>query len=236
MPYLLEDNMNTITATFEVKIHEEFGIKGLAMVGRNWADPYDGMAVAHDILEHGVDDTGTQEEELMALGATFYVRNMDAYYDHKGKYVTDLAIHIASDMLEQVHIMHSTGKQHWDDPGRVRLCDPHIEDTLTVLVSEVKKLMHSEFDRFSDVPPAFREAIEFTKMKRWLRKGYHRAVKQYAALQPYQVCNLFEEIEKKADHFLKHAEPYGAQCKITVDLEKRTITLQEIYPEDPYDE
>jgi hypothetical protein len=226
--------MSIITAIFEAKTHEEYGEVGLAMVGRSWADPYAGMAVAHDILEHGIDDTGTQEEELMALGASFYVRNMGDYYRRNGQRDCSPTANIAADMPEQVRIMDEAGKQHWNDPGRVRLCNHHIEMELLEFVIKTKELIRSEFDRISDVPPAFRQATEFTKMKRWLRKGYHRAAKQYAALRPYQVCNLFEEIARKADRFIKHAEPYGSQCEITVDLEKCTVTLREIYPGDPY--
>ena len=225
---------NTITAVFEVKTHEEYGSAGLAMVGREWADPFEGMAAAHDMLEHGLSDEGTQEEELQALGASFYVRDAGEYYRHKGQHNSSPARNIAADMPEQVHIMREAGKERWNDPGKVAKCDYYIEHELEEFVLQTKALMRSGFENWSEVPAAFKEPKEFTKAKNWLRKGYQRAQAQYANLTSSEVCELFEEIERKADKFLKYAQPdCGYQCTITVDLEEQTVTLTEI---DPFEE
>lgn len=67
--------------TFECQEHQEYGGKGWALVSskkwKHYNEPFGGLAVAHDILEHTPQDTGTYEDEYRALGASLYVRNFE---------------------------------------------------------------------------------------------------------------------------------------------------------------
>ena len=66
--------MRAKTWVFECAEHSDFGTNGWKLKGQTNADPLQGMAVAHDILEHAPNGDMGVEDEMIALGASLYVR------------------------------------------------------------------------------------------------------------------------------------------------------------------
>ena len=71
-----------ITKTFIIEEHEEYQTKGARPIDTPHADPLGGMSVAHDMLEHFHNDQGSVYEELMALGASYYVRGETGFFNN----------------------------------------------------------------------------------------------------------------------------------------------------------
>jgi len=123
-----------ITKTFVIEEHEEFGGLGLRPVDVPHADPLGGMATAHDMLEHFPGDDGGVEAELMALGATIFVRAEPGYF-HNRIGNPDPAKNLAADFPEIArHDIHEGFGLR--DPGRTCRVEDCAEGMITDAVRE----------------------------------------------------------------------------------------------------
>jgi len=215
-----------IVATFEIKEHEEYGGKGLAMVGRDWADPFAGMAAAHDMLEHFPKDDGSTEHELMALGASYHVRDESNYYAAKGQLRTSPGYNWSGDLAEQNNYMIQRGDgEYLRDPPRTTREDEYFESEIETAIGEARK----DFDP-GDLPGLLKKSQQW-KIYGWMRLGYRRAKRRYAKSNRCFLLSCFMEIERLADQFIKYGEE-GQRCKIIAEPRRGDARLIEL----PYGE
>lgn len=219
-----------ITARFTCKHHDEFGFDGWAMKGRSWMEPAMGMGVAHDVLEHMPNDDGSFEHELMALGASIFVRDHGQYHQIIGN-INPWWVHLGSEVETQWRVYNV---RECRSPGRT-VGIPDIEDGLQEALAEARR----------DFGPSngyhgedHREAIRFLRQNKsairgWWRKGYRRAQQRFKGHWPYELCGLFRMIEEKANKHLKHAD-LGMELLVKVDVARYHVVCDSYYPEEEY--
>ena len=216
-----------------VEMHEEYGSLGLKLADRHWADPFPAMALAHDILEHGANDKGSTEEELIALGASLYVRDHGSYFAQKGQYRTSPGENISGDLVEQISYMLNRGESlSLRSPGRTTRCEDHIEDKFDIAIRESVKEARERFSDPEDFPDLFKKN-ELWKIRGWLRRGYRSAIKRYRGrASAGDLCWLFMQIEKEGERVLKYGDE-GMRFKFFVDVTHGRVRVDEM--RDPYD-
>lgn len=212
-----------ITATVEVKRHEEYGELGLQIIGREWAEPLDGTVIAHDLLEHFPRDNGDIEGELMALGASLHVRDGANYYYRVGRVISDPAPNFASDLLMQV-------SSYGGDNYTLRpIASRAIEDLDDYILRAVKTARSNFPDEFGD---SCKLADSFlaqpTRVIGWMRRGYRRAVRRYGDVPSWKLCQTFINAANAANKFLKHSEE-GYRAKIQIDVRSEQTRVFEIW-------
>jgi hypothetical protein len=217
-----------VKATFEVKRHEEYGDLGLWFVGRSWAEPLGAMAAAHDLMEHGLRDSGTAEEEYQALGRMLYIRGED-YFAQRGSRAS-LGENIAADILQQIRYAQQANYFHVGAPAKLarRLSGDfeHIEGYIQEALREAQRQVAGEFGDcgyFED------ECLSYVKtygaaIAHHLRVGFRKARKQYAGLPQYALCYGFQELERELEKALKHADYEGQ--RITASVRRRFNQLE----------
>ena len=80
----------------------------------------------------------------------------------------------------------------------------------------------------------FLRVEEESKIYGWMRRGFRKAQRRYRKHPAYYVCLMFQTIENTVDQYLKHAENYGQEVRVTYDLERGTCRVVEIGGEDDY--
>lgn len=181
-----------LTARFQLRTHEEYGSPGLAMVNRPWADPFGGMAAAHDMLEHFARDRGTVEEELMALGAALYVRRANTrWFDRASE-------NIGSDFRDQSRYLGDSGRTELDDPGRTRASEI---DSIVHDAVEYAKL-DASYDG-DETPPLL---MDPERIVGWFRKGYRKAKARYRGIDQQALWHTFFRIEEAAERAIKRMD------------------------------
>lgn len=217
------------TFELEVRMHEEYRALGLALVNRQWADPLEGMAVAHDILEHFPNDRGSTEEELMALGASILVRDEENYFCQKGKRNPNPGHQMSGDIAEQVNYAMQRGETLClRSPGRTVSCEDYIECYFTTAIDEA---MSESGDRNNGRPDEWLRPDNHWKIRGWLRRGYRKACKRYKGICAAHLCAVFNEIEKRADNVLKYADE-GMRFIVKVDVDQGYVKFIENQPDD----
>ena len=220
-----------ITRLFECREHEEYGSLGWRPLWMPMADPLQGMAVAHDVLEHQRHDDGSVEHELMALGARGFVRYAGDYFTHNNAYEN-----LSSEWGFQVGYLAARGELSsflLREPGRVpSLDDDHTDKFFRAGVADMLPYLLREYDEWTETHDVIkRDPLFETKAVGWLRKGYRRAKHRYGRynLQLYNMCKLFKEIEQAADNNLQCAEE-GMWLRVQVDCDRQYTKVQADYP------
>jgi hypothetical protein len=174
---------------FVCEEHQEFGENGWRLEKATNADPLGGMAVAHDCLEHPPNGDMGVEDELMALGASFYVR----YYTRN---MHSLGANVGGDLPDVLRHVQYEGMA-LGDPGRTQAidCEEEIDDALESLTKA------AEYD---DQLTVDKEILR--RLRGWFRRGYRSAVKRYAGINRGCLRAAFDEIEEEADKALEYAE------------------------------
>lgn len=198
-----------ISRKFRVEEHPDFGTLGLSLVGMPWAEPFPGMAAAHDVLEHFPNDDGSIEAEYMALGASLLVRDGSNYYASKGQNRSEPYENIGSEIVSQYHYAAQRRSFFVRDPGRtLPLSDDYAEDQIQRTADESRRVLLGEFDGDDrqDEAREFVSAENLARLVGWMRKGYRRAARRFAGVPSWRLLATFQDIERKADAFLAHAE------------------------------
>jgi hypothetical protein len=220
-----------ITAIFVADIHEDLGTLGLRMEGRHWADPFGGIGVAHDLMEHFANDNGSTEHELMAFGASIHVRNESMYYCMKGQLHSSPAENLSSDMPGQCSYRQQRGDPELlRRPGVTHKLDDWLEEILEDVRRKGYKLARDE------LPDAPRKWLAPDPEKRfigWMRNGYRKALLRHKGCDSATLCHLFSELEAKADRALQYADP-GMRFRASFSPRARRISFTEIEPEEYY--
>lgn len=201
--------MRSKTWEFECAEHEEYGSNGWRLKGAPNADPLGGLAVAHDVLEHPLGGDMGVEDELMALGASLFVRKWT-------RNMHSLGANVASDMPDIFRHVWYEGMTV-RSPGRTVAIEAEyeIDNCFHSLRKEaecdeeIKKILTSET-----------KAI----IRGWMRRGYRAAVRRWGNIS---TPDLFKEIEEQADRHLKHAEQ-GQILKVRLTYARGIITDQRL--------
>jgi len=220
---------------FECAEHREFGGKGWRLKGHPNFEPLQGMAVAHDCMEHFPKDTGTIDQEFMALGASYVTREGESYYQHKGS-MWSAAHNVASDMPRLLQGLLGGEYSLYPPPKTRRMQEDYEENFVIDVYNETISLMKSEFpdqDREADEKDQALIKDFMAGIVPWFRIGLRRAKRRYRSVPSFQLCHMFQTIEKEADKHLKHAEGYEL---LQVNMTGRDVTVRLHYPEDDYDD
>lgn len=222
---------------FEFAMHEEYGNIGLRPTWIPNTDPFLGMAVAHDILEHMPGDKGTFEDEMQALGASLWIRS-NGYYQRNGN-INPVHVHIGSEFENQKDYFSQRGDGICiSDPGRTLALDEWVENDITEALKYGRKCERDrcrENEGYGDDTITLMTSRNMRYIHGWMRKGYRRTVRRYKGIQSYQVEHMFITIEEKADLLIKHAEIEGAKVKFIVDVDRGDVrTVMQEYGDDDY--
>lgn len=206
---------------FVAEEHKEYGSMGWRQKSQPGYDPYGGMAVAHDILEHfpGGDESPT--DELMAIGASFYVRG-EEYFVQKGQRIVCPGENFADEIVD------FTLKIWAGDLLPVRNCPfahPRIDDHVKFQINRcIRKVKEGLIERnVEDRDTRCQKHLDMSDqvdIRRWIAHGYLKAVRRYRGHDRWRLMCLFCEIEKDADRLLKHAEVPGFELEVHVNLKK----------------
>ena len=187
---------------FECALHPKYGSLGWRPKGMDNADPLSGMAVAHDVLEHFPGGDMGVEDELQALGASFYVR----------KYTTNmhsLGANVAADLPDVLAHVHSEGMSFFS-PGRTAPIDVEYE---------VDDAIH-HFREEAAYSRQRTSSQELAWVRGWMRRGYRRAVKRWGDID---TRSLFDEIQREADRHLKRAEEGLTELEVKLTFYRGTL-------------
>lgn len=225
-----------ISKMFVYERHEDFGSNGWREKDKPHFQPLEGMAVAHDTLEHFPDDSREIEHELMALGAMLWVRG-----PHYGRHAAWENIQAS---MTDVYPLH-----RWQDvpfgaplPGmRRRLShDPcSIEGDFHELNETLFEFIRENCHNGEDLKP---NEVDFLKIfvdrvVPWLRHGYRRARRRYCGDgrpgYPGDLSSLFQKIQERADKLLKRCDFIGQE--MTVDVNTRFYEAKVELVEEQYD-
>lgn len=218
-----------ISFLFDVAEHEEYGYIGLRMAGKPHFDPIQGMGAAHDMLEHFRDDPGTLSGELEALGASLFVRG-ELYYADKGRWVREPWQNIAGEFPMQVRYCEDRNEYGIRDGGNhKRLDDEWAENQIRKTVREAFRLVRSECDH-DEIPLWLTRWEQRRYLMGWMRRGFRRARRRYAKAKDGMVTYTFQNIERAVDQYLKGAEVYGQQVRVSASIRTGQCVLRELEP------
>lgn len=189
----------------------------------NGIEPSYGFGISHDILEHIVDKIGGAEGELMAFGASLWVRG-EAGKEMRLQY--DFAR-----MLEAIIV---NGNQTLKCPGRTyKLRDYDYWD------AEMGRIVSNGIDIFESDCEIYLDTGDFhltvSEIKRraisWMRKGFRKAQEYYRrhGLDSFSVAYLFDKITKIVEHESKGME-LGEVLTIRIDFKACEVTGSKDYP------
>lgn len=224
-----------IVRKFEVRENQEYGGLGFAPSWIPDSDPYAGMAVPHDILEHMPNEKfGAVEGEFMALGAMYLIRGETGWFNRKDLYKnneTAIALNMSSDIPDIMYRV-LDGTQTFKRPSKTNRLDDYIEDDFKQII------------KFGMREIAYREDYEHTtrniigklksmnveeSMLGWMRKGYRSAVKRYKGYHAFDLSYLFTDIMEKVEKIHKYAEEYQI-LTVRIDLDRMNNTVSLDYP------
>lgn len=201
-----------ITALFETAIDDEYGTLGFRMRNRPHFNAVPGMAVAHDLLEHFPGDDGTLEHELMALGASLFVRNFEEYFHYIGQRITDPVQNIASDFINQYHLHGEDYTLRAINTRAFAGSELYIEDVIQSIFSQGRRVVSAD----TSCIPEWLKSGRRADCVGWLRHGYRSARRRYRRYRQHNVLSAFMEIEKLVDGALRTAEP-GEVYRVTAE-------------------
>ena len=214
------------TFTFDRKEHEEYGIAGWALRGSDFMEPLPGLAVAHDCLEHFKGDAGAVHEEFQAFGAMLHIRGDGGYWhSYSSGYITDPGEHMAADLGGTLfyYWLNEADEYVKPAPRTARLPDEWLEESIDTAIRSAHRTLRDECD--TDYATRARFLNHF---KAWVRIGYRKAKRRYAAaVCPEELAAMFHEIETAADAALKYEEAYA--LRVVVDIKGRSVRVRALY-------
>jgi hypothetical protein len=206
-----------LSKTFEYR--QDFnGILGFIPVNApTLFDAGDGRLVAHDILEHFSNTTCSWEDELLALGAMIHVRANDGYFT-SNTYNPDWTTHLANDLLQVFSFVSTTRLLH---DVAVRDVN-HVGDDIDSAITKAYKNMLLERSYDEDNYDIEVITQQLPLIKKWVIKGYNKAVKRYSKCD-YPIVNLFYKIENELQKNWYKEE--NTKITVSVNLLKATVII-----------
>lgn len=212
-----------MTRLFRLAKHEDYGTVGLApmwMPGEQ-ADPLGGMGAAHDVLEHGPNDS----VEWQGLGGSIWVRV--PYYYTRGRGNPHRDENIASEFNSLFELW---AGQDIPCPGKTRSIGQD-DDELKRIVQLGKRVVREEA-KYRD-EESVRQARHWTRdeqlarMLGWMRRGYRAARIRWRGCDPYMLTEAFIAIEREADRAIKEWEAYeGGEVVLHYDVRRASARFE----------
>lgn len=209
------------TYTFVRRHNEEYGTDGWLLKGAPISyDPIGGMGVAHDILEHRLNDTGSVEDELLALGASFYVRGRGGYWNDTPK---SPGFHVSSVISFDLGMKYE-GVQLLSPPGKSRPLDNNDYDDVNCWISEALLSAARDLKEQEVRDKDTRQFVSYAEG--WLRQGFRRAQRRYREICPESLTYMFKKIEQTADRLLEDDDSLYCPMVVRVIPKKESVSVQ----------
>lgn len=193
----------------------EYGTQGLRPAAHPNFNYFDGMGVAHDLLEHFPSDKGTLPDEFMALGATLYVRK-DYFRRMRPGNSASVTDNIAADVRNLFGYWKSEQfpeGNFWTAPKSKK---PE-EFDLAGYKKNIKRDAESEVE-----PEDSKEFIRFGMASiPWIYKGYWRARARYKHV--HDTSSLFIEIERNVNEAIKTISQFGEEVDVKLVYDRRSF-------------
>lgn len=193
-----------IVRKFTCTYHDDMGQLGWkpTFLKGEGIEPAWDFTLAHDILEHAVDNIGGAEGEFMALGAMMWGRGGSGWFFSKGGSVK-LSEILASD-FEDILITIASGKETLRCPGRTyKLSDyDDLEKEMSKGIRDaIKAFKKNKYNDIKEIPCP--EGDIERRIVGWMRKGFRKARDYYGkyGLDSHGVSYIFDQI---ADIARKH--------------------------------
>lgn len=208
--------------TFDVARHEEFGTLGLTPRWYRNGDPLGGMAAAHDILEHFKNDDGQITGELLAFGATMFIRGDGAYFTNGGE------VENLSGEIGDIWWRFMDRRESFPDcpPSR----DAEVRQRAAAIIGKGIEHMRYRFEE-GDLPSPDHRA----RMERWLCRGYRLARRRYRShrTDAATLAWFFRQVEEACDKAIKHAEE-GMVCEVFISVLRCDFRVDCDYPKESW--
>lgn len=201
---------------------EDRGISGWILASMPHFDPVQGLALAHDMLEH-TDTYPGMEGEAMAFGGIFYVRVEGGYMDEdvssrgrrpdRKEYAKTLGYELAD------FFRFDDGDcwkiERTEEPP---LEDPEQEE---FLIDIARQCSHYSLQHHVDEDDNWERRALIRKacigLIPWMRRGYRKCEAFWAAGNPQKMASLFRDIESTIDTEIAHCE-YQQGDRISVHI------------------
>ena len=200
---------------FTVQKHEEFGHVGLKPDWYKAGEPVESMAAAHDILEHFPEDDGSTKGEILALGASLFIRGETGYFQRNGN-IHPPWRHVASDFPNMKR------RPEWYIPvcHKGSRLPEHVHEWM----HEIAKFLRLH-DGSDDCENVSFEHFEVTNAIKWLSRGYVMARRRYRKIGCCGAADLFAQIEKRLDAGLRYSEE-GDKVTAVVNFRRVSVDVR----------
>lgn len=200
---------------FACEVHPIYGQPGWRLLSQPGFDPLSGLAVAHDILEHFSDGSDTIHDELQAFGAMIWIRGDGGEWESSSV----VGRVLAEEFWEL--LAHIKDGARLQEAPCTRPAEKFAEEAIAASLDKCTS---------EDFTPERKATF-----RNWLRRGYSRAKRRYYNHYSNDVCWLFKEIEKEADHALEESEP-GYRMAVHVDFRRLKHWIDVDHPYIPFEE
>jgi hypothetical protein len=218
---------------FQVVEDENHGGAGiLPNIHRNWINysPSVGVAgLAHDILEHGSNETGAFHEEIAAHGSWFFVRLLTGHVDVWSSCESVAASGMAEQWAE-------SRTDYIPEPPKVFFLSPDENDMLDEFLPKVRRELakqyskeYSDFDLEPKCPYTTNET--WPKMVNWYKYGYARAKRRYRGNDDIAYL-LFRNVTKTIENNWEELKQYcdsGRKFTLVLDLDYGDVELRGLF-------
>lgn len=214
---------------FTVQEDEEHGGCGpVPFMFSNWTNFSPALFNAHDILEHGTQETGAFDEELAAHGGYLFVRNFGTVYP-SNNYTTEQSL--SSGLARQYQESTSEVREPRKFYGLTKLEIEQIESFAVGYREGMVKDWKDEIDYDEDYnePCPFEDEVIWTRLVGWLKYGYARAKRRYKN-DWGMAWALFENLDKLLTSqraFLEQYADTGAVLTLALDYDNGYARLLE---------
>lgn len=215
-----------LTRNFTFAYDEDRGVQGLRADWMPNADPFNGLGIAHDALEHFLTQDGPIEGELEALGAHLFLRLENGWASKNrvsiqpsGERLGNLIYSVLTDMVDL----------GYDAPKliRTRPLDYYSEQDVQQALDQAFRTALSEFRDYPETLVRLMEPNLRQAMASWLRRGYRRATRRYYGHDTYAISNrLFERIAHRIDVLINNYLVLGDRVGLSVDLRECEVYVR----------
>lgn len=219
-----------LVRTFVCQIHEDYGSLGWAPTWMENADPYTGMAIPHDMLEHPAKcRVGVIADECMALGAAWWIRGETDWFGrtvYRSKPEENLCVEFQTVMEPywEGHPVHG----FFPSPPRCRRSS-YLYKKMQEIAWMGQDFLLREFSDNDDTRLLTDQNCEY--IAGWMVHGYRHARARYRTCDNYGLSVLFSRIADDADKNLKYADE-GVKYKVSVNLRRLDFSSKLLYSED----
>lgn len=191
---------------------------GFRPVNQPTFDAFQGIAVAHDVMEHQEDTDDSMEHEFMAMGASIFVR--ETYY--KGQFGRDTPAENFGPMLAYMIQEIASGRAK-----RISDCPTHWTTIDNPWARRQLKKAQSRMEYafvFAVYWSEYPSAHMSTNALNWVAEGYRRTMARYAGIPQEVVQKAFEQIARAVDDRLKHCA-IGDKIKIIMEVKEGKLHI-----------